>query len=448
MDHSAAGSRELAALVDSRAKRAEDDSSVAKKSIEERLGYLGLDIDDLKLLAELRPALEAHVDGIVDAFHRQLLLFPETRRLFLEPHAKEKFFAGRRHYMMSLADTQFGDDYLRERERSAITQERAGLGPEWTIRLAVLYFTLLAPVVGREFSHDMDKATRVVTALAARMALDVEVAIESYIERHEQGLAYLTDELARQSRILQRSLREQGVALQQTTARARAAEELASIATLVAGLAHEIGTPMSVIQGHAKMLEGSVAGDDAKWRLQTIQDQIARISRIIHTLLELAHPRRSRSERVELAPLLDQTLSFVSERLEHGGVRVKQTLQPAVAVMGDPERLQQLFLNLFLNAADAMPGGGELRIEIGESEGGVRVRVADTGVGVAAADLERIFEPFYTTKEAGHGSGLGLMVCKGIVADHGGRIDVKSELGAGTEFTITLRPPGAGSGSG
>jgi signal transduction histidine kinase len=230
--------------------------------------------------------------------------------------------------------------------------------------------------------------------------------------------------------------------LQRTTARARAAEELASVATLVAGLAHEIGTPMSVIQGHAKMLEGKVAGEDAQWRLQTIQEQIARISRIIHTLLEIAHPRRSHSEQVDLAALLDQTLSFVSERLENRGVRVKQALAPSVAITGDPERLQQLFLNLFLNAADAMPDGGELRVELGERDGRVYVRVADTGVGIDPSELERIFEPFYTTKEAGHGNGLGLMVCKGIVADHGGRIDVTSQPGAGTEFTILLRPSG------
>jgi signal transduction histidine kinase len=418
------------------------DPRMPKKTIDERLGYLGLDPEDLKLLGELRPLLEAHVDQIVDAFHRQLLMFPETRRLFLDPQVKERFVLGRRHYMMSLAETKFGDEYLRERERSAVTQERAGLGPEWTIRLAVLYFSLLAPVVGREFAHEPEKQFRLVTALAGRMALDVEVAIESYIERHEQGLAYLADELARQSRILQRTLRDQGVALQQTTARARAAEELASIATLVAGLAHEIGTPMSVIQGHARMLEGSVAGDDARWRLQTIQDQIERISRIIHTLLEIAHPRRLRTERIELGPLLAQTLAFVSERLERHHVRVKQTLQGSVLINGDPERLQQLFLNLFLNAADAMPDGGELHVELAETEVGVSVRVGDTGIGIPPADLERIFEPFFTTKEAGHGSGLGLMVCKGIVADHGGQIDVKSEPGAGTEFTILLRPAG------
>ncbi|MGH7819304.1 MAG: protoglobin domain-containing protein, partial [Candidatus Binatia bacterium] len=148
---------------------------MAKKTIEERLGYLGLDPENLTLLGELRPVLEAHADDIEEAFHRQLLLFPETRRLFLEPRVKERFVAGRRHYILSLADTHFGDDYLRERERSAVAQERAGLGPEWTIRLAVLYFTLLAPVVGREFSHDFEKVTRIITALAGRMALDVEV---------------------------------------------------------------------------------------------------------------------------------------------------------------------------------------------------------------------------------------------------------------------------------
>jgi len=179
---------------------------MAKKSLEERMSYLGLDPEELALLAELRPLLDAHVDDIVEAFHRQLLLFPETRRLFLEPAIKQRFAAGRRHYMLSLADIQLGDDYLRERERSSITQERAGLGPEWTIRLAVLYFSLLAPIVGREFAQDLEKATRMLSALAARIALDVEVAIESYIERHEQGLSYLADELARQSRILQRSL--------------------------------------------------------------------------------------------------------------------------------------------------------------------------------------------------------------------------------------------------
>src|SRR5262249_58049852 len=142
------------------------------------------------------------------------------------------------------------------------------------------------------------------------------------------------------------------------------------------------------------------------------------------------------------ASLLEQTLAFVSERMEDRGVRVIQILHPNVAVTGDRERLQQLFLNLLLNAADAMPDGGELRVELDADEEGVRVKVADTGVGIASANLERIFEPFFTTKEAGHGSGLGLMVCKGIVADHGGRMGVPRGTAGGTALNNPVRPSG------
>jgi len=416
------------------------------KSVAERLGYLGLDAEALALLAELTPVLEAHADEVVAGFYRKLLTFPETRRLFVEPAIKEQLLARQRRYLISLGEVSFGDAYLQERQNSAAVQARAGLGPEWTLRLAVVYFSLVAPIIGREFARDLDKASRAVTALAGRMALDAELALESHIAQHEQGLTYLASELSSQSQELQRLLREQALVLLRTTERAQAAEELASIATLVAGLAHEIGTPMSVIQGHAKMLEGSVSGADGQWRLQTIQEQIDRISRIIHTLLRIAQPRRWRNERVSLAPLVEKTLSFVAEQLSSRGVEVKQSLDPEVSVIGDVERLQQLFLNLFLNAVDAMPEGGELRVELCETDGQVRARVADTGIGIAANDLERVFEPFFTTKEAGHGNGLGLMVCKGIVADHGGEIRVTSEPGAGSEFTITLRPAGVPAG--
>jgi signal transduction histidine kinase len=108
-------------------------------------------------------------------------------------------------------------------------------------------------------------------------------------------------------------------------------------------------------------------------------------------------------------------------------------------VLGDPERLQQLFLNLFMNAVDAMPSGGELRVTLETAaDGEIQIAVADTGQGIPERDLPRIFEPFFTSKEAGTGNGLGLMVAKGIVKDHGGSIKVKSKEGHGTEFRILL----------
>jgi signal transduction histidine kinase len=195
---------------------------------------------------------------------------------------------------------------------------------------------------------------------------------------------------------------------------------------------------MGVIQGHAKKLEKSVQGEDATWRLQTIQEQIGRISRIIQVLLNMARPRASRRQPVELGPLLERTLSFVSEKLARRHIEVTTSLEATRSVVGDAERLQQLFLNLFLNAADAMAEGGRLRISLCEDDGQAQIRVADTGSGIRAQDLPQIFDPFFTTKPAGEGNGLGLMVCKGIVADHGGVIEAESEVGQGTEFRIRI----------
>jgi signal transduction histidine kinase len=235
-------------------------------------------------------------------------------------------------------------------------------------------------------------------------------------------------------------MEDQGVALRRSRADARAAEELASIATLVTGLAHEIGTPMGVIQGHAKLLEGKLPDDaDARWRLATIQSQIARISKIIQTLLNMARPRKARRQPVALDAVLESSLSFVGEKLGRRGIEVEREIAPVGSVIGDSERLQQLFLNLFLNAADAMPEGGRLQVSLARGDAADAViRIADTGAGIRPEDLERIFDPFFTTKPAGEGNGLGLMVCKGIVGDHGGTIEVASEPGAGTEFRIAL----------
>jgi PAS domain S-box-containing protein len=227
--------------------------------------------------------------------------------------------------------------------------------------------------------------------------------------------------------------------LEKAEQRVRAAEELASVGTLVAGLAHEIGTPMGVIQGHAKLLEKRVEGEKAQWRLQTIQEQIGRISRIIQSLLNMARPKASERVPVELEPLLETTLSFLSEKLNRRGVQVVREFKPTGSVTGDPERLQQLLLNLFLNAADAMPEGGRLTIALEpDGQAGAALRVGDTGTGIPPDKLERIFDAFYTSKEAGKGSGLGLMVANRIVADHGGTIEVASSLGEGTTFHIHL----------
>jgi signal transduction histidine kinase len=304
---------------------------------------------------------------------------------------------------------------------------------------------MLAPLIQAAHPDDPDRAARTLVALQKLLMLDAGLATETYIARHQRELSYLTRELEKEGRRLERDYESQRALLRRTLERAKAAEELASIGILVTGLAHEIGTPMGVIQGHAKMLESAIAEDDARWRLKTIQDQIGRISRIIQTLLNIARPGKSKAEAIELEPLLRTTLSFVQEKLTLRAIRVESEFGRAPRVNGDPERLQQLFLNLFLNAADAMPEGGVLRVRLTESEDGeIDVRVADTGAGIREEDVSRIFEPFFTTKAAGEGYGLGLMVAKGIVTDHGGTVEVSSSEGEGTEFRI-LFPPASSS---
>jgi len=228
-------------------------------------------------------------------------------------------------------------------------------------------------------------------------------------------------------------------ALHETERRARAAEELASIGTLTAGLAHEVGGPMNVILGYAQMIEDSTSEETVRDRARIIREQVSRISKIIETLLAFARPRQVLKSPVQLQSSLEEVLSFLSEEFRKREVTVEPRFEPVPAIRGDGAKLQQLFLNLFLNAVDAMPEGGKLRVSLeSRHPDEVEVRVADTGTGIPAEALAKIFEPFFTSKPRGKGSGLGLAVAKGIVSDHEGRIDVASELGKGTEFLVSF----------
>ena len=196
---------------------------------------------------------------------------------------------------------------------------------------------------------------------------------------------------------------------------------------------------MGVIQGHARLLEPAVQDENARWRLRTIQAQIARIARIVESLLNMARPSRRTRMPVELAPLLDNTLAFLTERLTRRRIDVIREYGETPPITGDAEALQQVFLNLMMNAVDAMPNGGQLRIAIASAQDGdVVVRVADAGAGIPPAVAERIFDPFFTTKEAGQGHGLGLAVAQGIAHDHGGEIELVRTGRDGTEFCVRL----------
>lgn len=230
--------------------------------------------------------------------------------------------------------------------------------------------------------------------------------------------------------------------LRQAEERARQAEQLAALSTITAGIAHDVGTPMTTILGYAELLERSAPDDKSRDRARHIVDQVRRVTDLLQTLLNIARPRHSAHEAIFVADVLDHSVDFFREKLKGRGIVVERDYATHPTVVADRDRLEQVFLNLIVNAADAMPSGGTLSVRIGRpSPERVEIAIEDTGVGIEPRHLDRIFDAFYTTKERGKGTGLGLLVSQRIVNEHGGTLQVQSELGKGTRFTIALPSP-------
>jgi two-component system NtrC family sensor kinase len=218
------------------------------------------------------------------------------------------------------------------------------------------------------------------------------------------------------------------------------ADKLSSIGLLAAGVAHEVNTPLAVISTYAQMLAKQISGDAQKAPLlEKIARQTFRASEIVNSLLNFSRTAATEFVPVDLNKVVRETLTLVEHQFANVGVKPELLLDDSIAlVKGSPGKLQQVFLNLLLNARDAMESGGALTVETRQSNGAVRVSVRDTGAGIAAENLARIFDPFFTTKGAKKGTGLGLSVSYGIVREHGGDITVQSQPGKGTQFLLTF----------
>ena len=232
------------------------------------------------------------------------------------------------------------------------------------------------------------------------------------------------------------------------------AEKTLLLGQLASGLAHEIGTPLNVISGNAQYLLKKAGPDHpAAATLQLIVKQAERITAMIRRLLDFSRPTEARLVAVDLGAVVRQVVEMVPGMTRK--VEVRTDIDPATPpVLGDPRLLEHALVNLIVNARQAMPGGGTLSIvvgigmpdeeRVGDGAHWVCLRVADTGCGIAAENLERVFQPFFTTKAQGEGTGLGLAIVERIVRQHGGRVEVASTVGRGSVFTIRLRPAPAG----
>ncbi|HMD32699.1 MAG TPA: ATP-binding protein, partial [Candidatus Acidoferrales bacterium] len=221
-------------------------------------------------------------------------------------------------------------------------------------------------------------------------------------------------------------------------------EKLTSLGLLAAGVAHEVNTPLAVISNYIQMLARQLPGDDSRQQIiEKIVKQTFRASEIVNNLLNFSRTGAGEFAAVNLNEVIEETLSLVAHPFRTAHVSVIKSFEDGLpAVKGSGNRLQQVFLNLFLNARDAMPSGGMLEVRTVSQNGSVEVEVTDTGTGIPGENLHRIFDPFFTTKATGRGTGLGLSVSYGIVQEHNGRIEVRSTPGKGTSFRLEF--PAAG----
>ena len=215
------------------------------------------------------------------------------------------------------------------------------------------------------------------------------------------------------------------------------ADKLSSIGLLAAGVAHEVNTPLAVISTYAQMLAKQVQGDEQKSRmLEKIAGQTFRASEIVNSLLNFSRTSTTEVSEVNINRVIQETLSLIDHQLKKAGITVNTRLDAVSPVKGSPGKLQQVFLNLFLNARDAMEQGGTLEIETSSDDAGVHIDVLDTGHGISSENLHRIFDPFFTTKGAKKGTGLGLSVSYGIMQEHNGVIEAFQRPGGGTRFRL------------
>jgi PAS domain S-box-containing protein len=216
-------------------------------------------------------------------------------------------------------------------------------------------------------------------------------------------------------------------------------EKLASIGLLSAGVAHEINTPLTGISSYVQILQKKLSQSKHSKILDKIDTQTERVARIVKNLLNFArNPSDSAFYQTDLGDSLQSIISLIDYKLKNMKIALELEISPVASIWAQGERLQQVFINIILNAIDAMPKGGTLKIELANIDNLAVVKISDTGTGIEAQHLPHIFDPFFTTKGIGKGTGLGLSISYAIIKEHEGRISVDSESGKGTSFSIFI----------
>jgi signal transduction histidine kinase len=308
-----------------------------------------------------------------------------------------------------------------------------------TLLLLAVIFLIVFIVLRRNLSNPILELLK-----GARALSEGDLSHRVAVEKNADELSQLAAEFNRMADNLAKQKRSAAIEAENRLnleKELRHSERLASVGRLAAGIAHELGAPLNVIDARAEQLIEKADPPREKQikNLTIIRTQSARITHLVRQLLNLSRPYNLRFEAFEINNLIESALEeFGANEL----IKINITAVENFNINGDKDFLRQVFVNIFRNAAQAMNGEGVLKIEIGETvrddKPFAAVKISDTGNGIASEDLEKIFDPFYTTKDIGQGTGLGLAVSRRIVEEHGGIIEAENNQNGGASFTIYL----------
>ena len=289
---------------------------------------------------------------------------------------------------------------------------------------------LLVLLIVRTISRPLQRIT-----LAAVQVTEGEYGTEVDLRSNDE-IGLLAQSFNEMSRKMSSDIEQ----LQKLNEQLTRTEKLAAMGTLAAGVAHEVNNPLAAISSLIQMMQSKQNPDsETSEKLKLISGQITRITQVTRDMMDFARVRPAAKSAVDVNDLIETSLRLASFDKSFQKLELEKVLaEDLPEVYADGDQLQQVFLNLVLNARDAMPAGGVLRISTSNAAGELQIEISDTGTGIDRANRKKIFDPFFTTKQAGKGTGLGLAVCYGIITAHGGRIEVLEKEPHGTTFLITL----------
>lgn len=310
-----------------------------------------------------------------------------------------------------------------------------------TLQRNILFigFVILAAAMGTAIvlSNYMTAPLRRLTEVSAKIgAGDFNVPVE--VETNDE-----IGDLAQSFAVMEKGLVERDAAIEQSKSALVQSEKMSAFGQLSAGIAHEVKNPLAGILGHAQLAMSKIQNDDIKKHLEVIEKETRRCKSIVENLMKFARAEKVQLEATNLAQVVQDTINLVEHQLTLAGCKIFKDFQPCPMVPANGNQLQQVLLNLMVNASHAMENCAKKNVIVRVLQAGskAQIQVEDTGAGIPPDIQKKIFEPFFTTKPAGKGTGLGLSVSIGIVKDHKGEIYLKSEMNQGTTFFIDIPIP-------